>query len=182
MTTANKITLLRILMIPVFMVAMLSQMRYSNVASFIIFVLASLTDGIDGYIARKYNQITSFGKFIDPLADKLLVTSAILIFVEWNQMPAWAAMIIITREFAVTGLRLVAVGDGTVIAAGLSGKIKTVVSIVSICVMLTPIHDWALVPGRFTVDALAVFLMVVSTIWSGLEYFVKNHAVLRRTK
>ena len=182
MTTANKITIVRILLIPVFMAAMLIESRYSSIAAFIIFILASLTDGIDGYIARKYNQITSFGKFMDPLADKLLVTSAILIFVQWGQMSAWAAMLIITREFAVTGMRLVAAVEGNVIAAGMSGKIKTVTSIVGICFMLTPLHAAEIIPGLLTVDSLAVFLIVITTVWSGAEYFIKNYRILLRSK
>lgn len=178
MTTANKITLIRIALIPIFVIVMLANFPYSTVVALAIFVIASATDGVDGYIARKYNQVTNFGKFIDPLADKLLVMAAILILVERGQMPSWCAMIILTREFAVTGLRLVAVGEGIVIAAGISGKIKTVVSILSICFMLTQWHDVALIGEHFTVDVLAVILMVVTTVWSGVEYFVKNRKLL----
>ena len=138
MTTANKITILRVLMIPLFLIAVFLREDYAQIVALIIFILASITDSIDGYVARKYNQSTNFGKFMDPLADKLLVTAAILVFVERGQMPSWAAMIIIAREFAVTGLRLVAAADGLVIAAATSGKIKTAVSIVAICIMLTP--------------------------------------------
>lgn len=181
MNTPNKITLLRVLMIPIFMIAMLSSFSYSNVAALIIFVLASITDGIDGYVARKNNQVTSFGKFMDPLADKLLVTSAMLIFIQWGQMPSWAAMIIIAREFAVTGLRLIAVAEGQVIAAGMSGKIKTVVSIVGICFMLTPLHSYELL-GGFTVDNLAVALMVITTVWSGIDYFRGSSKILLNSK
>lgn len=170
MNTPNKITLVRVVMIPIFMVVMFSSFAYSKVLAFVIFVLASATDGIDGYIARKHNQVTSLGKFLDPLADKLLVTSALLIFVQWGQMSAWAAMIVIAREFAVTGLRLVAATEGEVIAAGMSGKIKTVVSIMGICLMLTPLHSYVLMSG-VTVDNLAVLFILITTVWSGIDYF-----------
>ncbi|NLV49223.1 MAG: CDP-diacylglycerol--glycerol-3-phosphate 3-phosphatidyltransferase [Clostridiales bacterium] len=173
MTTANKLTLSRVAMIPLFIVLMLISFPSHRVISLIVFALASATDCVDGYVARKYNQVTTFGKFMDPLADKLLVTAAILIFVQWGQMPSWAAIIIIAREFAVTGLRLIAVGEGIVIAAGFSGKVKTVASIFAILFMLTPWHGFELI-GMITVDAVCVAVMVVTTVWSGVEYFVKN--------
>lgn len=177
MTTASKITMVRIIMIPFFFVVMMADFPYSDLLSLLIFAVASATDGVDGYIARKYNQVSNFGKFIDPLADKLLVMAAIIIFVQWEQMPAWAAMVIITREFAVTGLRLVAVEDGVVIAAGTSGKIKTVTSIIAICFMLTPLHNLALFAG-ITINGVCVWLMVITTVWSGVEYFVRNRKLL----
>lgn len=177
MTTASKVTMVRIALIPIFFIVMLSDFKYSSLISLLIFAIASATDGVDGYIARKYNQVSDFGKFIDPLADKLLVMSAIMIFVQWGQMPAWAAMIIITREFAVTGLRLVAVENGIVIAAGMSGKIKTVCSIIAICIMLTPLHEFTLI-GGFTMDDLCVWVMILTTVWSGVEYFAKNAKLL----
>ncbi len=180
MTTANKITLLRVALIPVFVVLMLLRFPGSNIIALAIFIIASISDSVDGYIARKYSQVTTFGKFMDPLADKLLVTSAILIFVEWGQIPSWAAFLIIAREFAVTALRLVAVDGGIVIAAGISGKIKTAVTMVCLCVMMTALHEKALLAG-FTVDTLCVILMVVTTLWSGFRYF-QNHAGLLKLK
>ncbi len=180
MTTANKITLLRVALIPVFVVLMLLRFPGSNIIALAIFIIASISDSVDGYIARKYSQVTTFGKFMDPLADKLLVTSAILIFVEWGQIPSWAAFLIIARELAVTALRLVAVDSGIVIAAGLSGKIKTAVTMVCLCVMMTALHEKALFAG-FTVDTLCVILMVVTTLWSGFRYF-QNHAGLLKLK
>jgi CDP-diacylglycerol--glycerol-3-phosphate 3-phosphatidyltransferase len=177
MTTASKVTMIRIAMIPIFFVVMMMEFPYADLIALFIFAVASATDGIDGYIARKYNQVSDFGKFIDPLADKLLVMSAIMIFVQWGQMPSWAAMIIITREFAVTGLRLVAVEGGVVIAAGTSGKVKTVTSIIAICFMLTPLHGRNLLAG-ITVDDICVWLMVITTVWSGVEYFVQNRSLL----
>lgn len=179
MNTANKITLVRIAMIPLFMAAMLSGLPYSSIIAMIIFAIAGITDRIDGYVARKYNQVTDFGKFIDPLADKLLVTAALIILVEWGQIPSWAAVIIIAREFLVQGLRLIAVGEGVVVAAGTSGKVKTVVTIVAICVMLTDFHDYELIKGYLTVDGLAIISMLITTVWSGIEYFYKNRKLLK---
>jgi len=181
MTTANKITIARVFMIPLFLVAIFLREEYAQILALIIFILASITDSIDGYVARKYNQSTNFGKFMDPLADKLLVTAAILVFVERGQMPSWAAMIIIAREFAVTGLRLVAAAEGIVIAAATSGKIKTAVSIVAICFMLTPFHSSQLF-GPVTVDVLCYTLIILVTVWSGVEYFVRNGKILNTSK
>ena len=173
MTTASKVTVARILLIPVFMVMALSG--YQLVALF-LFVLAGATDWVDGYIARKYNQISNFGKFMDPLADKLLVTAALLIFVQWGRMPAWVLMVILTREFIVSGLRMMAAANGTVIAAGWSGKVKTVVTFLGIILMLTTFHDWTVVDG-LTVDTVAVAAILVTTVYSGIEYLAKNYRV-----
>ena len=181
MTTANKLTILRVVMIPVFMAVLLLSFPGSNILALVIFAAASLTDCVDGYIARKYNQVTTFGKFMDPLADKLLVTAAILVFVERGQCPSWAALIIIAREFAVTALRLIAVDNGVVIAAALLGKVKTVLSIIGICLMLTPLHDAVLFAG-ITVDNLCVAVMVVITVVSGAEYFIRNGKMLNVKK
>ena len=176
MNTANKLTVLRVLIIPVFMAVLLLEVPGGRYIGLAIFILASITDTLDGYIARHYNQITDFGKFMDPLADKLLVFAAILIFIKWGQIPVWCAMIMLAREFAVTGLRLVAASSGTVIAAAKSGKIKTASSMVCICIMLTPLHALGL--GGVTLNALCVAVMVVTTVWSGIEYFVKNKEAL----
>ena len=178
MTTANKITMLRVVMIPIFVVLMLLRFPGSNLIALAVFILASISDSVDGYIARKYNQVTTFGKFMDPLADKLLVCSAILIFVEWGQIPSWAAFLIIAREFAVTALRLVAVDSGIVIAAGMSGKVKTAVTMVCLCIMMTSLHSFAFFPG-FTVDVLCVILMVAVTLYSGFRYFRDNAGLLK---
>ena len=178
MTTANKLTILRVILIPVFFLLMHLEFPGHLWLALLVFVLASVTDYLDGHIARKYNQVTAFGKFMDPLADKLLVMAALLVFVQWGQAPAWAVFIILAREFAVTGLRLVAAADGTVIAAGISGKVKTFSSLVCLCLMMTPLHSLTLIPPAFTVDALCVILMVAVTIWSGAEYFVKYGILL----
>lgn len=171
MTTASKITLLRVLMIPVFMVLLL--LGYS-IPALAVFIVASCTDFVDGYIARHYNQVSNFGKFLDPLADKLLVISCMLIFIQWGRMPAWAVMVVLTREFAVTGLRLVAVENGRVIAAGWSGKVKTFSTMVGLCVMI-PFHVAIL-------DGIITGVIVATTLYSGIEYFVKNWDVLDMKK
>ena len=179
MTTANKLTILRVVMIPVFLILMLVSFPGHLWLALLVFVLASVTDYLDGHIARKYNQVTAFGKFMDPLADKLLVTAALLIFVQWGQIPGWAAFVILAREFGVTGLRLVAASDGTVIAAGMSGKVKTFSSLVCLCLMMTPLHSLTLIPPAFTLDTLCVIVMLVTTVWSGAEYFIKFGKLLK---
>ena len=138
MNTANKLTLLRVVMIPAFLLVLYLHVPGANYWALAIFALASITDTLDGYIARHYNQITDFGKFMDPLADKCLVTAAMLWFVEIGQMPAWALLIVIVREFAVSGLRMIAADKGRVIAAGWSGKVKTASTMVCIVLMLLP--------------------------------------------
>ena len=175
MTTASKITLIRIAFIPVFMVVMyfghsLGSLVLTLVALG-IFVLASLTDFVDGYIARKYNQVSDFGKFLDPLADKLLTIAAMVLFCEWDIFPAWALMIVLTREFAVTGLRLVAVGKGTVIAAGKSGKFKTASTMIGLCVMIV-------FPQIVILNWIIIGVIVLTTVYSGVEYFAQNWACL----
>lgn len=175
MNTANKLTMTRVVLIPVFLVVLyLVTPPYNNYIALAIFILASVTDFIDGYVARHYNQITDFGKFMDPLADKLLVVSAMLWFIESGQMPAWAVLIVVAREFAVTGLRLVAVDNGRVIAAGWSGKVKTATTMVCICVMLLSSLPW--------LNLVCVALIVATTLYSGVEYFVKNRDVLNWKK
>lgn len=169
MNTANKLTLLRVLMIPVFLLALYLDFPFNKIVALIIFILASITDFIDGYIARNFNQVTDFGKFMDPLADKLLVTSAMLWFVEEGQMAAWVLLIVIAREFAVSGLRMVAAPKGVVIAAAWSGKIKTASTMVCICLMLLPIPK--------VLNTICVLVILVTTVVSGVEYFVKNRSV-----
>lgn len=170
MTLASKITLVRVAFIPVYMVFMYLSGGQANLWMWIalgVFILASITDFVDGYIARKYNQISDFGKFLDPLADKLLTIAAMVTFCQWDKMPAWALMVILTREFAVTGLRLVAVGKGNVIAAGWSGKIKTASTMIGLCVMMAfPSVTWVAI----TVTAV----IVLTTVYSGVEYFIRN--------
>ena len=170
MTSASKITILRVLLIPFYMAAMYMTGGESGVwmwISLAIFIVASLTDFVDGYIARTYNQTTDFGKFLDPLADKLLTIAAMCMFCQWGSFPAWALMIVLTREFAVTGLRLVAVQKGNVIAAGWSGKVKTASTMVGLCAMMV-------FPGVAWLNWLVIAVIAVTTVYSGVEYFVKN--------
>lgn len=136
MNLPNKITISRILLVPIFMIVLFLPIPYANLIAALIFVIAAATDGIDGHIARSTNQVTNFGKFLDPLADKLLVTSALIALVGQMKLPSWVAIIIIAREFIVTGLRLIAVNEGKVIAAGMSGKIKTVTQIIATVLLL----------------------------------------------
>lgn len=175
MNTANKLTLARVVMIPLFLLVLYLQVPGANYWALAIFIVASLTDTLDGYIARHYNQTTDFGKFMDPLADKCLVTAAMLWFVEIGHMPGWALLIVIVREFAVSGLRMVAADKGRVIAAGWSGKVKTASTMVCICLML-------LLPGFVELSAICVAVIVLTTIWSGVEYFMKNLDVLSEVK
>ena len=170
MTTASKITLVRVAFIPVYMFFMYFSGGSTGLwmwISLAIFVIASLTDYVDGEIARKYNQVSDFGKFLDPLADKLLVIAAMLMFCQWGVIPAWVLMVILTREFAVTGLRLVAVGNGKVIAAGWSGKVKTASTMVGLCVLMA-------FPAIVWLSNLVVGVILVTTLYSGVEYFIQN--------
>ncbi len=170
MTSASKITILRVLLIPFYMAAMYMTGGESGVwmwISLAIFIVASITDFVDGYIARTYNQTTDFGKFLDPLADKLLTIAAMCMFCQWGSFPAWALMIVLTREFAVTGLRLVAVQKGNVIAAGWSGKVKTASTMVGLCAMMV-------FPGVAWLNWLVIAVIAATTVYSGVEYFVKN--------
>lgn len=175
MNTANKLTMLRVLMIPAFLLVLyLGQAPWANYVALAIFVVASLTDTLDGYIARHYNQTTDFGKFMDPLADKCLVTAAMLWFVEIGQMPGWALLVVIVREFGVSGLRMVAADKGRVIAAGWSGKVKTASTMVCIVLMLLPIAPW--------INGICVAVIVLTTIYSGVEYFMKNLDMVSQAK
>ena len=171
MTTANKLTLLRIALIPVFLGVLYAGFPGCRYWALGIFIIASLTDTLDGYIARHYNQITNFGKFMDPLADKVLVMSAMCWFVECGQMPGWALAIVLLREFAVSGMRLVAVEQGKVIAAAWSGKVKTAATMVCLCLMMLDIPNW--------VNLICIAIIIGTTVYSGVEYFIKNAGVFK---
>ncbi|CUU46528.1 CDP-diacylglycerol--glycerol-3-phosphate 3-phosphatidyltransferase [Clostridium beijerinckii] len=188
MNLANKLTLIRIFLVPVFLVFIaVKGIPYGSFIGTFIFILASLTDKLDGYIARSRNQITNFGKFMDPLADKLLVTAALISLVELHVVPSWAAVVIIAREFAVSGLRSIAAAQGRVIAASWWGKVKTVIQIIAIILLLLKIniHDARLLK-IFVIEnhylklffAIAPNLMlmiaVIVTLISGYDYFKKN--------
>ena len=171
MNLPNKLTLLRIVLILPFLLVLYLDVPFASYIALAIFIAASLTDMLDGQIARKYHLVTDFGKFADPLADKMLVTAAMLWFVERGQMPAWALLIVIVREFAVSGLRMVASDKGRVIAAGWSGKVKTAATMVCIVLMFLPI------PAEL--NTLCVAVIVATTLYSGVEYFLKNRDCLR---
>lgn len=171
MTTANKLTILRIVLIPVFLVVLYLGFPVSNWVALGVFILASMTDFIDGYIARRYNQITDFGKFMDPLADKMLVMAAMCYFVESGAMYGWILALVLLREFAVSGMRLVAVEQGKVIAAAWSGKIKTAATMVCLCVMMVINVYW--------LNLICQIIILVTTLYSGAEYFVKNKDVFK---
>ena len=178
MTTASKITLARVAMIPIYMALMYMSGGQSGLwlwLALVVFIIASTTDFIDGYIARHYHQVSDFGKFLDPLADKLLTIAAMCMFCEWGIFPAWALMIVLTREFAVTGLRLVAVQSGTVIAAGWSGKVKTASTMVGLCIMMA-------LPAVQILNWIIIAVIVVTTLYSGVEYFVQNWRCLGLSK
>ena len=171
-TTANKITIFRILLVPVFLIFIYTGHNYIAAA---VFIIASLSDFADGYIARSYNQTSDFGKFIDPLADKILVLSAMCCFIESAQMPAWCVVIVLLREFSVSGLRLIAAEQGKVIAAAKSGKVKTACTMVCIILMLV-------FPDVRPVNILSGILIGTTTFFSGIEYFIKNKNVLKGSK
>ena len=164
MNTANKLTILRVFLIPVFLLVLYLQVPGANYWALAIFIAASLTDTLDGYIARHYN----------PLADKCLVVAAMLWFVEIGQMPGWALLVVIIREFSVSGLRMVAADKGRVIAAGWSGKVKTASTMVCIVLMFLPIAVW--------INHICVAVIVLTTIYSGVEYFMKNLDILAEVK
>ena len=175
MNLPNKLTLLRVLLVPFFVASLLwgqGQNQMLRVVALIIFIVASLTDMLDGQIARRYHLVTNFGKFMDPLADKLLVCSALICFVELRQISAVVVIIIIAREFVISGFRLVAADAGVVIAASWWGKLKTVSQMIAVILMI--IH---LQPLIFITRAM-VIVMTALTVISHIDYLAKNHGVL----
>ncbi|MDN3449352.1 CDP-diacylglycerol--glycerol-3-phosphate 3-phosphatidyltransferase [Planococcus sp. APC 3906] len=192
MNIPNRITISRILLIPVFMVLMLVDFNWGEITLFgatmpvshftgaLVFIFASLTDWVDGYYARKYNLVTTFGKFLDPLADKLLVSAALIILVELGFAASWIVIIIISREFAVTGLRLVLAGEGEVVAAGGLGKIKTTAQILAISSLLLYNTIFTLVNIPF--GDIMLYIALIFTVWSGWDYFYANRKALMVSK
>ena len=174
MNTANKLTMLRVVLIPVYLVLWHLDFPGNNYVALAVFVVASATDLLDGWIARRRNQITDFGKFMDPLADKVLVLTAMICFCSMGRMPAWAVVIVMAREFAVSGLRLVAVDNGRVIAAGWSGKVKTASTMVCLGLMHLPIPNMLV--------WVCVIVIAATTLYSGIEYFLLNLDVLNWSK
>ncbi|SKA76577.1 CDP-diacylglycerol--glycerol-3-phosphate 3-phosphatidyltransferase [Clostridium sp. USBA 49] len=181
MNLANKLTIIRIFLVPVFLIFIaVKEIPYGTIIATAVFILAALTDKLDGYIARSRNQITRFGKFMDPLADKLLVTAALISLVEFKIIPTWIAMVIIAREFAVTGLRSIAASEGIVIAASWWGKIKTFTQIIAIIlslINLTYSNTFFIIFSK-----IVMYVAVVITILSGIDYFIKNKEVIKIDK
>lgn len=182
MNTPNRLTLLRIVLIPVFVVFALLRTQWAQYVALLIYILACITDMLDGRIARARNLVTNFGKFADPIADKLLVMSALVVLVASGRMPAWVCIVMLAREFIISGLRLVAAGNGRVIAAGKLGKLKTVfqMSATIALMLLVPVTGKALL-GRFGVVLANVLMYIatVLTIVSGAEYILNNRDCIR---
>lgn len=198
MNLPNKITLCRIILIPFMMIVPLfgieSKFLGINVGNLIelaIFLIASFTDYLDGHIARKNNLVTNFGKFLDPIADKLLVLTALMMFVEAGKLPAWIPVVIAAREFMVSGIRMLAAGEGNVIAASMLGKIKTVSQMVAISLAFVDNNSFMVFTSKCLclpelilniLMSLAMIVSVVATIWSGVDYFVKSKDVVLKSK
>ncbi|WP_290771469.1 CDP-diacylglycerol--glycerol-3-phosphate 3-phosphatidyltransferase [Anaerofustis sp.] len=171
MNLANKITLFRVFMIPIYVIIMvLTQIPNNYIIAGIIFIIASISDFVDGQIARRCNMVTDFGKFVDPLADKLLVMSAMICFVEINFIPSWVVIVILAREFIVTGLRVLAASAGIVIAADKIGKLKTTTQMVALVLM----HFCALTPMIYNISLVLMYIALVLTIVSGANYLILN--------
>ena len=169
MNLPNKLTIGRILIVPVFII--LLMYGYYHISA-VIFILASLTDMFDGMIARKYNLVTNFGKIMDPLADKILVAAAFICLVELGDVAAWMVVVILAREFAVTGLRTVAAAQGVVIAAGATGKLKTILQMIAVPALL--LQNWPFQMVGFPFAQIMLWISVIVTVISGIEYIIKN--------
>ena len=176
MNLPNKLTLLRVLMIPLYVAFMLNPMPGCKWIALGIFCVASLTDMLDGKIARKYNLVTNFGKFMDPLADKLLVCSALICFVQLGLLPAWIVIIIVAREFIISGYRLIAAEQGLVIAAGWWGKAKTVFQMLMIILLIIDLDSFI----YKTVSNAVVYIALALTVISLIDYIVKNKEVISK--
>ncbi|KAB2335489.1 CDP-diacylglycerol--glycerol-3-phosphate 3-phosphatidyltransferase [Bacillus mesophilum] len=193
MNLPNKITISRILLIPLFLIIMVYDFSWGEISLLgvdhlpvthlvgaLLFIVASTTDWIDGYIARKYNLVTNLGKFLDPLADKLLVSAALIVLVELHLAPSWIVIIIISREFAVTGLRLILAGGGEVVAANMLGKIKTWAQIIAVSALL--LHNIIFEMFSIPFDMIALWIALIFTVWSGWDYFAKNKQAFVNSK
>lgn len=177
MNLPNKLTLIRVIMIPFFIVFLLVPITpYDNWIALAIFIIASLTDFLDGHIARKYHLVTNFGKFMDPLADKLLVCSALICLIELERIPAWMVILIIAREFIISGFRLIASDNGVVIAASYWGKFKTTFQIVAVCLLIAD------VPALSVITQIILWIAVILTIVSLVDYLIKNKDVMKEKK
>ena len=181
MNLPNKLSIARVIMVPLFMLAVILPVlpdTWSRIIGAAIFILTALTDMLDGMIARKCNMITDFGKFMDPLADKMLVLAAMCYFVEDGLIPGWVVAVVLLREFGVSGLRLLAVEQGIVIAAAWSGKIKTGVTMVALGVLILAGQSWF--PAPEVIAVVCWLLILITTLYSGIEYFAKNIGVFKR--
>lgn len=181
MNLPNKLTVLRVILIPFFLIAMLwDGIPAGNWIALGIFAVASITDMLDGKIARKYNLVTNFGKFMDPLADKLLVSSALIAFVDLGRIPCWIVIVIIAREFIISGFRLVAADNGIVIAAGIWGKIKTAEQMVMICILLADFGSVfpAAEDTIYVIETILIYAALVLTLVSLADYLIHNKGVL----
>ena len=177
MNLPNKLTMFRVVLIPFFIVFLLIPITpYDKWIALAVFIIASLTDLLDGKIARKYHLVTNFGKFMDPLADKLLVCSALICLIELNKIPSWMVIIIIAREFIISGFRLVASDNGVVIAASYWGKFKTTFQMAAVCLLIADIE------ALFWVTQAVLWIAVALTIVSLIDYLIKNKDVMKETK
>jgi CDP-diacylglycerol--glycerol-3-phosphate 3-phosphatidyltransferase len=176
MNIANKITILRIVLIPIFLFVLLSNITNNLLIALVLFLVASFTDFLDGYLARKLDLVTKLGKFMDPLADKLLVISAMMAFVEIGLLPAWVAFIIVSRELIISVFRAIAASEGVVIAASWWGKLKTNSQIIMIIILL--LNNY--IPENFVtyLNPLSIAAATIFTVFSGLDYILKNKQVL----
>ncbi len=177
MNLANKITVFRVFLVPFFMIALYSNLEYSSYIAATIFVFAALTDTLDGYIARSRNLVTNLGKFIDPLADKILVAAALISLVDLGKIPGWVVVIIIAREFTITGFRIIAASEGVNIAASSLGKIKTITQLVAITALLINNYPFRLI--NFPFDVIFLYISLFFTILSGIDYIYKNKGALK---
>lgn len=177
MNLANKITIFRVLLIPFFMIILYSNLEQSTYIAGFIFVFAALTDTLDGYIARSRNLVTNFGKFIDPLADKILVSAALISLVDLGKIPGWVVVLIISREFTITGFRIIAASEGVTIAASSLGKIKTITQLVAITSLLINNYPFSLI--NFPFDIILLYVSLFFTLLSGVDYLYKNRFALK---
>lgn len=181
MNLPNKLSMLRICMVPVFVVLALIDAQWAQIAALAVFCIASLTDMLDGQIARRRNLVTNFGKFIDPIADKLLVMSALVVLVGQGRMPSWVCVLMLAREFAISGFRLVAADSGKVIAAGWLGKIKTVSQMAAIILLLlfVPASGESILPLGAQIAQIVMYFSAAMTLWSGIDYIARNFDCIR---
>lgn len=180
MNLANKITIIRVFLVPVFMLAIYSKSPNSTYIAGAIFIIASITDSLDGYIARSRNLITNFGKFADPLADKILVSAALISLVDLGRIPGWVVVTIIAREFTITGFRVIAASEGLTIAASSLGKVKTITQLLAIILIL--LNNFPFRMFNIPLDMILLYISLFFTVVSGIEYIYKNKSVLNSNK